>query len=314
MGRRKAPPTYRERIVALLTGRAGHLLLRVAGLALVILIGGMVMREARGQAYRLDKYRLAPTSIRFVDLPSWTEGRYQKVLSDPRIYELSTSIYDPDAEARVREQILRHPFVSRVEEVRVRYPDAVDVRVRLRRPVARVRIRVRDRKGAWREEDRYLADDGSTLPRWPYRRYLEVKGLRLPEVVGIRARPPSRFGDRWEDRREQVLEAVAAAEMAQRLATDSRRRLLVKRIDVSRFPNQGLDRHRGEIELLVHDFGGPGGRAPRDLRVQWGRTERDRAAVPGEDPYRIKSGRLLRQVHAASGRKALDVRWDPTPR
>ena len=67
-------------------------------------------------------------------------------------------------------------------------------------------------------------------------------------------------------------------------------------------------------ELLVRDRGGARADDARDIRVQWGRTERDLAAVPGEDSYRVKSARLMRQIHDPSTRHTIDVRWDPTPR
>jgi hypothetical protein len=79
---------------------------------------------------------------------------------------------------------------------------------------------------------------------------------------------------------------------------------------VSRFPARARDREDGEVVLTISC---PSGREdePRALRrVQWGRTERARAQVPGEDGYDVKVDRLRTLLTRARPPRDLDVRYE----
>ena len=60
--KKKEPEGYVERLRAVFETRLGHLLLRAAGLSVLVLIGGLVMRQARAQAFAMPEHRVPVTS------------------------------------------------------------------------------------------------------------------------------------------------------------------------------------------------------------------------------------------------------------
>ena len=68
MARRKSPPTLRERSAELFSSPLGRWLLRGLGLAVLVLVGGLVVRQARARAFRLPSYRLGPAALHYVGL------------------------------------------------------------------------------------------------------------------------------------------------------------------------------------------------------------------------------------------------------
>jgi hypothetical protein len=265
----------------------------VAALALA---GGVVMRQARAQAYRMEEHRLGPRSFRFTDLPAWADRFVKSALLDPRRLALSASIFDPTAEDQVRDVLSRHPLIEDVREVRLEYPHTVSVRARLRIPVAEIPVRRLDASGRTTLEALLLSGDGRLLERRPYMTYLGGLKAPLPVITGIRGLPPRSPGQRWETLDEQVDEALAAAAVADRLAADLARSTCVVRIDVSRYPATER-RADGEIRFFLDD----------GLEVEWGRTERALDGGEDEDVYATK----LRRLKAALARRPsglVDVR------
>jgi hypothetical protein len=310
MRRTKRPANRLARLRALLATRAGGLLVRLTVAALVFLLAGIVVRQARAYAYRLDHFRVTASSLEFTGLPEWADARVRRVLQPRYVRPFSVSIYDPDAEATVRARIERHPLVREAGLVRLLYPNRAQVRPTLRVPVAQVSVWVRTRAGHQVQRTRLLSDDGCLLPRRPYGTYLEGLPYELPLVCGIRECAPLDAGEVWEDRTERVQEAVAAAQLAPRLFRDFRGRVTLERVDVSRFPATGASREAGEVRLTI---GCPPARrgGPRVERVvEWGRTERAGAEVPWEDDYRTKVRRLWAALTAPHAASYVDVRWE----
>ena len=321
MPRRKQPEPEGvfARLWTVFTTAAGGHLPRMLGASVLLLIGGLAMQGARAQAWELEDHRVRPANLEIVDLPEWalasspgesTPGPLTRLLRDKSFYAFDVSIFDAHAEATVREAVARHPLVASVGEVRVRYPNRAEVEVDVRVPIARFKTKARHPSGDLREVTRLLCRDGATLPLRPYRDYLARLGYDLPWVTGIATRPPRDPGVVWEDTKGRVAEAIAAAHVGQRILRDSRGRLAVTRIDVSRFPNTGSRRHEGEVLLHLRDRGVGADLAGRDWLVQWGRTERDLRGVTAEDPYGVKL-RRLREILATPGTgPRIDVRWD----
>jgi cell division septal protein FtsQ len=260
------------RFAAFLGTRAGRRMTRVLAAALVLLVTGIVVRHAKAQAYRLPGYRLDATRIRFVELPEGIDDRMRTALVDPRRFPLSVSLFDPDAERVVREAVGRHPMVREVRRVRIEYPSTVEVAVRVRMPIAWVRTSA--------DQTFLLSDDRRLLGPRAYATALSKVRVPLPLVTGIRARAPSP-GQAWEDREEQVAEAIEASRTAAAIYRDLRGRVIVKQVDLSRFPARPEDRADGEVRFVLAD-----GRV-----VEWGRTERD-LGDSGEDGYSRKVRRL----------------------
>jgi hypothetical protein len=309
MARRKTPPSRLARLQALLGSGLGHVLVRVTIAALVFLLAGLVMRQARAYTYKLDEFRVGSSTLRFTNLPAWSDERVQRAF-EPRMFgPFSVSIYDPDAPAILRARVERHPMVREVREVRLLYPNRAEVQPVLRVPVARVAVWVQGAEGHQVTRWRLLSDDGCLLPRSPYRAYLKGIPFELPVITGIRERAPLEAGEVWEDRTARVKEGVAAARLAGRLFRDLSGRVTVTRIDVSRFPATSENRDGGEVRIYLscppERRGGP--RVERV--VEWGRTERARAEVPWEDDYPTKLHRLRIALTAPAPSTQIDVRW-----
>ena len=308
--KRKQPDGYVERFVDVLQSPAGTLLVRVGGLALLLLLGGLVVRHARAQAYQVERCRLGISTLTFQDLPTWADEGLAAELRRPQFYrDFALSIFDPDAEDRVRGTVMRHPMVRDVRKVEIGFPNSVTVTPVLRRPVARVRMRVRDANGRIVIHDRLLADDGSTLPEAPYRAAIRRRRQPLPRIRGISAHGPRGFGEVWADGEEQVAEAVAAALLAERIGQDSRGRVSISEIDVSRYPAANHQRHLGEILLRAELRDRRSGPRPRRVDIEWGRTERNIRGVAEEDSYRHKIGRLYRALERSRWVGPIDVRF-----
>jgi hypothetical protein len=271
--------------------------LRVLLVAVALLATGVVMRQARAEAWRLPAHRIGAATARFLDLPDWVDEPLRRALHDPAHLRFSASVFDPDAEAAVRDTLSRHPNVREVRRVVVEFPNRVGIEVRVRTPVAWVRI-----EGTG---DFLLSDDRHLLDPRPYAGYLRRLRIPLALVTGIRARPP-RSGHPWEDRDEQVQEAVEAARVAARIFRDLRGRVVVKRIDLSRFPAEPEARADGELRFVLGDHD--------RTQVEWGRTERD-LDDGSEYGYAAKVRRLETWLDdpRVSRRGFLDVRYRTPP-
>jgi len=288
----------------------GHVLVRITIAALVFLLAGIVMRQARAYTYRMGEFRLGPSSLEFDGLPDWADGSVRWTLQPRMFSSLSISIYDPGAERAVRGVVERHPLVRSVEDVRVLYPNRARVQPILRVPVARVAVWVAGARRKQVRRWRLLSDDGCLLPRGPYKTYLARLPYELPIVSGITEKAPLDPGEVWEDRTERVEEAVAAAAVAAQLYRDFRGRVTVTRIDVSRFPAQADARAAGEVRLVVSCPPVRRGGERVTRTVEWGRTDRARSEVAKEDRYHQKVKRLQAVLSRPKPPAYIEARWD----
>ena len=293
----RPPPGALGRLQDLGATRLGRVLLVGLGTALLLLAAGLVVRQARAHAYALAPYRLGPRSVRFVGLDPRLGPLVAQALTDPAHFPLDVSVFDPDAEAQVREVVSRHPMVAAVRRVAVRFPDRVDVEVTLRRPAAW--FQVRTEKGG--RGYVLVSEDACLLDHRLYRPMLEKPTVPLPRVVGVRAPRPPHVGQTWDDLAEQVAEGLSAARLARRLYQDFRSRVQVDVIDVSAFPAPPHRRRDGELRLHLADGN----------VVEWGRTERALDEVAGEDLYATKRWRLETQLTRRSPNRTgrIDVRF-----
>ncbi len=300
MARTRLPPTLYHRSRALAGSPLGRVLVRASAFAALLLVTGMVLRQARAQAYRLPDYRLGPGSVVFEDLPGWVDAPLQAVLLDRAHLPIDVSVFDSRAEAHVRAVLARHPLVRRVEQVRVLYPRRVAVQVALRTPACFVKTPVTRPDG--RPFLMLLSTDGHPLDdRW-YEGWLALRPT-LPVLTGVEIAQPPVPGLPWDNLREQVAEGLAAAQVAEKLGRDLGwgRNRRVARIDVSRY-RAGPRAETGEV-LFVLDDG---------TAVEWGRTERDLAGALDEDGYETKRGRLSLAL-ALGSPSPLDVRLQADP-
>lgn len=297
MARSKAPPPFSARLGSLLTSATGRWLVRVLGVAVVLLLSGIVVRQARARVWHLPAYRLGPSTVRYVDLPPALGPLVERSLHDSRWLRFDVSVFDANAEAKIREVIARHPMVSTVRSVDIEYPDRVLVRVKVREPAAW--FHVQDGRG--RKGYVLVSTDACVLDPKSYRHYRRRLPIPLPRVRGVTALPPKRPGQTWHDIAEQVAEGISAARVSARLFRDFNGTLSVKTIDVRRFPAPPELRRDGEVRFQL-DSG---------TWVEWGRTERDLRGVAGEDSYEIKQWRLETELSRRGARHGgkVDVRF-----
>jgi hypothetical protein len=309
MARRAKEPGRLRRLGDVLSTRGGRLLVKCALASLLFLASGWVVRQGRAYAWRLPDFRVRASGLSLAGLPDWLHPEVKERIFAPALFApLDVSVYDGAAEGAIRTRVEAHPMVRRVERVAIRYPNSAVVDTTLRAPVARVWVP--DESAAAGKVERFLSDDGCLLPLGPYASYQATLTFPLPLVTGIRAAPPRRLGETWEDGSESVLEAVAAARLAERLFADFQGRVWVTSIDVSRFPARGHDREGGEVVFTVSCPSGRPEQPRTSRRVQWGRTERARAQVPGEDGYDVKVDRLRTLLTRVRPPSDLDVRYE----
>jgi hypothetical protein len=293
--KKKTPDGYVERLTGLASSRLGRCLLAGVLVAIVLLGVGMIVKEARAYAHALPRYRIHGPQVRFVDLPRALGPLAQQSLESSRWLRLDVSVFDANAEQKIRDLVSKHPMVESVRAVDIHYPSSVEVRVAVRRPAAWVRVGGPGRKSGWL----LVSSDARLLDPKLYGHYLRRRRVPLPKLVGIDSHPPRFAGQAWEDIDEQVAEGLAAADVSRRLYRDLNGRVYVDTIDVRDFPAPPERRRHGEVRLKLQD-----GRV-----VEWGRTERALEGVAGEDAYATKLRRLERQLlHGPLGQR-LDVRY-----
>lgn len=299
MARSKTNPPLTLRAFALGSSPMGRILRRAALISSLLLLGGVVMRQARAQAYSLPECTLTSRSIVFEGLPMWADARVQAALRQSELLRFSVSVFDAQAEERVRAVLARHPLVRRVEQVRIVYPSTARVRVTLREPACFVQTPGRDRDG--RHYLMLLSSDARRLDERVYASYLALRPP-LAVLTGVERAAPPVPGVPWDNLKEQVAEGLEAARVADRLWRDLAwgRQRRVARIDVSRFPSRL--RGGGEV-LLVLDDG---------TAIEWGRTERDLKGALEEDGYERKRSRLTLALAGTHGRM-IDVRFPADP-
>lgn len=301
MPRTKPPPTLYVRSRALAGTPLGKFLVRAAAVAALLLVGGIVMRQARAQAYRLPDYQLTPASLTFEGLPPWADARTEAALRGSGKIAFRVSVFDGTAEERIRQAVALHPLVRRVDEVRVRYPRQIAVRVTLRVPGCRVATPTKRADG--RPYLMLLSTDARRLDERCYEAYLANRPP-LPVLTGIDRIGAPVEGLAWDNLKEQVAEGLAAASVGDRLWRDLAfgPERWIARVDVARFPARG-DRKGGEVLLVLSD----------GTQIEWGRTERDPAV--DEDEYETKMRRLGAALKNARPRR-VDVRFldaEPPP-
>lgn len=323
MARKKTPPPgHLARFTDVLRSRTGRMLTRAGVAALVFLALGLIMSQARAQAYALKAYRITPETIRIAELPAWADAPFRDALSPAGIARhggtFSFSVYDPDAEGLIVERLERHPLVRRVKSVRIRFPNEAHVVLALRVPVARLEFKTKQ-AGRTARARAFLSDDGCLLHPRPYRTYLRELGRPLPKAVGIRTRPPLKrtrrgwrlaVGVPWDDKDDRVAEARAAARLATRIYQEFRGRVVVQEIDVRHFVPNG--EHRADhAELRFRALCPPEVRGgDRVLRtIEWGRTNEAGRPVVGEDSASTKLASLRAQLTRSPVPRPIDVRW-----
>jgi hypothetical protein len=216
----------------------------------------------------------------------------------------SLSLFDQRAAEKIAWTLAKHPWVARVDEVRLAYPAKGIVRVEYRQPVAMVE----------RPRGIYpVASDGVLLPPEDFRRET-IAGY--PQIRGITTQPAGAPGTVWGD---PVVES--AARLAQMLATDWTRLGLEAIVPATSADLVSQTRSLGDLEPAQRKVEADGFRGPAVLheetklneeangramapefviltkagsRIEWGKAPGDDG--PGELTAAQKLGRLNRYV------------------
>lgn len=243
--------------------------------------------EARG-FHRVDPARVSLESATgSAGLPAeWTSFLAARLA---QLGELTT--LDEELVAKVRAEIEAAPFVAKVGEARVVWPDGVTLEVKLREPVACVLSGV---------DYMVVSRDGMLLPG-----YWTVPpdfGLGLLPVLGPNdgSFDQARAGDLVSAPR--VLDALSvAASMREYLSPEEIGRIGPVLIDASEAHLSGVSEPGTRLKL------------DESRRVLWGRVPRSMA--PGELPERQKWEHVLAAIGYLEADEPLDwelvdVRWD----
>ena len=229
------------------------------------------------------RYRLHAGGLWFGD--AWRE-RLERVLA--RTGNLDAR--DEVALAELVADLEALPFVAEVGQPKVAWPDGLELPVRLREPLACVRI-----------GDDFLpvSSDGVVLSGYAYAPH-EVAGSPLPVLLPfeVRTAEPPLPGDALEDPR--LLDALALAGSL-RAHLRPHERSWLGRIVIDASSPVAFDGHEGGLRLLLE-----GSRS-----VVWGRSPA--VDAPGELPQALKWAAVLEGLSAlGEGREwdLLDVRWD----
>jgi len=171
----------------------------------VVLVGGLVYgaHELRSWAASLSVFKVTDACI--IDAPEWLPPSVKSQLV--RLYPVGggVSIFDPDLLEEVESRYSRSPWVKKVEWVRKRYPNAIQCKMQMRKPVGAVHLR-----------DKYYVTDseGVRLPgayeSWP------EAGYDIPAIEGVKGSRPA-IGSKWGDpavgAAAAVLKAVSSARL-----------------------------------------------------------------------------------------------------
>mgnify|MGYP004412687801 FL=1 len=204
-----------------------------------------------------------------VDRPDWLSPAAERSINQKAFSSARFSIFDPDLTSKIHQAYENDPWVLRVDRVSKHFPNEVQVKLSLRRPIARV----------FRANREFLIDrDSMMLER--LNRNTAATYRRLPAIIGAPASPPKR-GVRWKDSG-----IIAAADI---IRTLEREKLLqplkIRVVDISNFGGRRNPR-QSDVVLV---------RSNR-VRILWGRT----AGSFGELPLQQKL-KKIRQLMKEAG-------------
>ncbi len=234
----------------------------------------------RYDCYQVDARTLVPTS-----LPSWAAPGVRRDLSVLPGIPARFSIMTPRICERVASAFRTNPWVDEVLSVRKVYPNRLAVELRLRRPVAGVRV-----AGKYYLVDAWGRRLSEGITGWP------MGADALPVIVTADATMPPRGGT-WPS------DAVRAGSSVARTLLDTRG-FLPTRFAVIDCTNMGprRDVRKSDIVLVTHE----------GTFVRWGRSPLVLES-PGElspDEKVVKMVLFEKKMGPLSSYKFVDIRFD----
>ena len=176
----------------------------LTGLVVMAAIGGTVYGWQRWGAPALDapEYIVGPEQIRVTPQPVWIKADVKaEVLRTAKAARLS--LHDPQLVEHLAHAFALHPWIAEVVRVEKRFPAAVEVTVRYRRPVLVVKLDVPGDEGLL-----FLDQASVLLPSADFSPEAAREYLR---IAAQGETPASIYGTRWGTQRMQGAAQVAAA-------------------------------------------------------------------------------------------------------
>ncbi len=227
-------------------------LIRITTVVLLSIVSVMIFSRMQARSQKIERHMVRPQAFEVAACPSWVNG--QIVDSVRQSVPSSFSIFKPDLLDFVRMSLLDSPWVEDITQGERVYPDQVQVGVKLRKPIALVRVDDRsnpryylvDRKGL--RLPGYLTDPPESFP-YP-----------LPMIIGVRGDAPDLPAHDFADR-AVAAGASLALDLYEWHNSSLFPRLHVLEIDVSNYDGR-IDPSSSEV-VLTTNVGVP---------VHWGRV------------------------------------------
>lgn len=183
----EVPPVRRS-----LSARAVRFFFRPKLLVAVSLIAtafvcAPILRERLPDLNARDEYRVEWDDFELVDRPDWVPSNLVEQVMRGAEMPGQLSLLDTDLTEQVAKAFHQHPWIERVEQVRKRFPAAVEVKLRYRRPVAMVRVK----------QGLYPIDARAVL--LPPDDFSVTDTKRFPLIVNVASLPQGPAGVAWGD-------------------------------------------------------------------------------------------------------------------
>ncbi len=222
-------------------------MIKFAAVCLILAVVGYGAVLLKRYVAHLPLFNVNVKSISLADPPAWAPDTLGAQIR--RAMPEKANIFDKDLPRTVYEACRKLYWVESVESVKKAYPNRLELKLKLREPVAYVRHR----------GDRYLTDSrGTRLPNLYYR-HVPGQPDKL-DIKGLEGDPPEE-GETWEDL-EALLDGITTARDI--AGSDICRKAEITTIDVS---NLGGRKKPTESRIVLI--------TAAQTRIYWGRSSRN---------------------------------------
>ncbi|MEK7309812.1 MAG: hypothetical protein AAB038_03260 [Planctomycetota bacterium] len=236
------------------------------------------------------QYQINLAPLEVLAAPDWcNDPSFEDAIRNSMKLEGQISIFDKDLIPRLLAKYENNPWVARVDSIEKQFPNKLNVKLELRRPVVVVELKKWNNRSFY-----YLVDKDSvripgeyyTVPNLP---------ITLPIVVGVRNSPPMP-GQRWQD--QGLTDAIDVAGAFKQY--DVYQKLDIAAIDIT---NSGGRRNKQSSEIVIL--------TGNHTQIEWGRP------VNTDKPFELSAAekiknlcRVLEVSPQLQGIKVVKVQFD----
>ena len=275
----------RKAIASRLSGLNTWSVLKAAGVVAAVAAAVFSLASLRRHVASLPRFQVNVGSIAVANAPDWVQGdlikrdlrlqlipEHANILDPGLIPGLVSKYQSTDRDIRKKLHWLRE-----ITHVRKKYPNTLELKLSLRKPVACVRQGSRE----------FLTD--SLGVRLPARYYKQAGQPELMRVIGLEGRAPDE-GERWIDS-EALLGGLSAVEHISN--EEVRYKAGITTVDVSNFAGR-----KAETESRIVLW------TKMQTRILWGRSDRNKKF--GDLTYQDKLENLGRALREYPDLKKMD--------